>query len=76
MAIGGGSSEQMDQEVARAAMTRVLDLADVLELIIDTLDNCPFAQQQLVGEMQEDVAHIPSQFGDELSTVGDQQVLG
>lgn len=48
MTIGSETSEEMDQEVERTALARVLDLADVLELIVDTLDtldNRPFAQQ-------------------------------
>ena len=55
----------MDAEVDRAAVAGVLDLADVLELIEDRLDERAFAQQEPVGELEELIAHVLAQFGDE-----------
>ena len=43
MAVGDESCDQVDQEVDRAAMARMLDLADVFELIRDGLDDGSFA---------------------------------
>ena len=37
-AVGDQTSEQIDDEVDRAAMAGVLDLGDVLELVIDGLE--------------------------------------
>jgi len=76
MAVGSEAREQMHQEVERTAMTGVLDLANVLELIIDALDNRPFAQQQFVGQRQEHIAHILAQLGDEMKSLQDQEVFG
>jgi hypothetical protein len=56
--ISGEASEQMHEEVEWAAVAGVLDLGDVLELIDDGLDKGAFAQEQLVGERQEDIAPI------------------
>jgi hypothetical protein len=64
VAIGGKTSEQVHEEVDRAAVARVLNLAHILELIDDRLDECAFAQERLVGEGYEDVAHVLAQFGD------------
>ena len=55
VAIGSEARKQVDQEVVWAAVARVLDLADILELINDRLDERAFAQEQLVGERQEHV---------------------
>jgi hypothetical protein len=39
-------------------MTRVLDLADVLQLIIDTLDQYPLPEQHFVEQQHELVFHL------------------
>ena len=39
MTVGDEASDQVDQEIDRAAMAGVLDLTDVFELIIDGLDD-------------------------------------
>ena len=66
----------MHQEVDRAAVTRVLDLADILELIDDGLDERAFAQEQLVGEIHEHIAHILAQLGDEPEALRKEELLG
>lgn len=50
MAISDQTRHQVDKKVDRAAMARVFDLRDVLEVVIDGLDNGAFAQQQFVRE--------------------------
>ena len=57
-------------------MTRVLDLRDVLELINDTLNNCPTAQQDAVGQGHQLVLHILAQFGDQLKVKHFAERLG
>ena len=42
--IGDQAGEQIDQKVNWAAMARVLNLRDVLELVIDGLDYSTFTQ--------------------------------
>ena len=53
MAVGDELSYQVDQEVMRAAMARVLDLADVRELVNDRLDERTRAQGSLIVERQQ-----------------------
>ena len=64
VAIRGEGGEQVDEEIDWAAVTGMFDLANVLELINDRLDERALAQQEpvgeLVGELDELVAHIPS----------------
>jgi len=43
MAVGDEPCDQVDQEVDGTAMARMLDLADVFELISDGLDESSFA---------------------------------
>ena len=69
MAVGDEAGEEVDEEVERAAMAGVLDLADVLELVVDGLDDRPFAQEQLVGRRQQAVAHVLAQLGDEVEAL-------
>lgn len=66
----------MRQEIERTAVAGMLNLADVLELVIDALDDRPFAQEQLVWEGHEPVAHVLTQFGDEVEALGQQELLG
>jgi hypothetical protein len=65
VAIGRQVSEQVDEEVGCAAMTRMFDLADVLELIDDRFNQGAFAQQESVGELDELSAHVLAECGDE-----------
>jgi hypothetical protein len=58
MAVGNEPSNQMHDTIGRTAMARMLDLRDILELIDNGLDNRPFAQQELVGEMDEPIVHV------------------
>ena len=76
MTVGGKRSEQMHEKVVWTAMTRVFNLADILELINDRLDDRALAQEQLVAEREQTRVHILAQFGDEMQPLGDEQVLG
>src|SRR5690606_15219142 len=75
VAIGRQAREQVDEEIEGAAVARVLDLADVFELIDDGLDQGAFAQQEPVGEVEELVAHVLAQFGDQAESVDDQETF-
>jgi len=56
-------------------MTGVLDLTDVLELIDDGLDERAFAQEQLIGEGQRDIAPILAQVLDEAEALLKEELL-
>jgi len=75
MAVGNEAREQVDQEIVRTAMARVLDLADVLELIEDRLDERPLAEEEAIGEGQQEVAHVLAQFGDEAQPLLQEELL-
>ena len=76
VAICNQPSEQMRQEVDEAVVAGVFDLGAVLELIMNRLDEGAFAQQEVVQELPESVAHILPQLGDEPQFLGDQEALG
>jgi hypothetical protein len=76
MAVGNEAGDQVDQKVDGAAMARMLDLRDVFELISDGLDGGAFAEQELVGPVEQPIVHLFAQFGDELKPLGHQQLLG
>ncbi len=75
MTVGDEACDQIDEEVDGTAMARMLNLRDVFELIGDGFDDGPFAQEELVGPIEQAVVHLLAQFGDELESLGDQQVL-
>ena len=76
MTIGDQARKQVDKEIERAAVAGVFDLADVLELIKDRLDERALAEQEPVGELEELLAHVFAQFGDEAQPLGEQEALG
>ena len=57
-------------------MRGMLALAHALELIVDGLDERAFAQQQLVGEIHERVAHVRAERGNQPRSVVYQEPLG
>jgi hypothetical protein len=59
------SGQEMDEEVERAAVARVLNLTDILELIVDRLDQCPLTEQELVGKGEQPVLHVRAQLRDQ-----------
>lgn len=64
--VGDQSRNQVDNKIGDTAMARMFDLADVLELIIDGLDQRAFSQQKLIQNRHQFVFHILLQLGDEL----------
>src|SRR5579859_5274248 len=67
--VGNESRQQMHDKIGRTAMTRMLDLRNVFELVNDGLNNGPFAQQELVRQRHELVFHVFAQSGDELESL-------
>ncbi len=57
MAVGDEASHQIDQEVDRAAMARMLELTNVFELIIDRFNDGPLAQELFVRQLKQVITH-------------------
>jgi hypothetical protein len=64
----------MDHKIDGTAMTRMLDLRDILELIDNRLDNRPFPQQEFIGKVHELIFPIFTQPGDELESLLKEQL--
>ena len=75
MAIGNQAGNDIDEAVSRTAVTGVLNLGDVFELIHDTLDDGTFPEKQLVYQRHQTIFHVLSQFGDELDTERVQELF-
>ena len=58
MAVGNEPGNQMNHKIGGTAMTGMLNLRNVLELVNDGLNNRAFAQEKLVGEMHKPVFHV------------------
>ena len=48
MAVSNQAGQYVYQEVRRTSMTRVLDLRDVLELLIDRSNDGPLSEKQFI----------------------------
>jgi len=72
--VGNKPSNQMDNEIRLAAMTRVLDLGNVFELVNDALNEGSFAHQQFVRQVHELVLHVFAQSGDEVKSLFKEQL--
>lgn len=76
VAVGDKAGQEVDEEVARAAVPGVFDRADVLELVVDALDDRSLAQQQRLGEGEQAVAQVLAQLGDEANATLNQELFG
>ncbi|GAC1467016.1 MAG: hypothetical protein PVS3B3_07160 [Ktedonobacteraceae bacterium] len=47
--VGKKPSNEMDDKIGWAAVTRMLNLRDILELVDDRVNDGPFTEQQLIG---------------------------
>jgi hypothetical protein len=68
--------QEMDEEVERAAVTRVFDLTDILELVMNRLDERPLAEQELVGQGEQSVLHVRAELRNQVQAVLDQERFG
>lgn len=64
MAVGNQATQEIDAEVDRTAMTRMLNLRNVLELVENHLNNGALAGQKLVMEPHQLVLHITARLGE------------
>lgn len=76
MTIGNQAANDVDKTIRRAAVTRMLNLRDVLELVNDGLNNRTLTREQLVTQPHEMVLHIAPRFGKELNIKSFKQMLG
>lgn len=67
--ISDQAGDQMRHEIGCTAMTGVLDLALILENVIDRLNERALAQQDFVEQIHQLVLHVLFDFGDQLKTV-------
>ena len=54
MRVGNESSDQMDDKIGRAAMARMLNLGNVLELIDNRFNNRSFSESPSNGSFRTD----------------------
>ena len=73
MAVGNEAGDQMDHKIDGTAMTGMLNLRNILELVNDGLNDHSFAQQELVRKVHEMVLHVFAQPGDELESLFKEQ---
>src|SRR5690242_19072824 len=74
MTVSDQPSKQMDDKIRRTAMTSMLDLRNILELVNDGLNNRSFAQQQCVRQMHEMILHVVAQSGDQMQSLIKEQL--
>ncbi len=67
MTIGNQAAHQVDQEIRPAAMPRVLNLREILELVDERFDQTPLPQEQFVCQGQQAVFHVALDFGNHLN---------
>jgi hypothetical protein len=75
MAISDQTGNDIDEAVGGTAVTGMLNLRDVFELIHDAFNDGTFPQKQLVHQGYQAIFHVLSQFSDELDTEGIQKLL-
>src|SRR5205823_2440620 len=73
MTVGKKPGNQMNDKMSGTAMTRMLDLGNILELINDGLNDGPLTKQELVVEMHKLIFHVLTQFRDELESLFKKQ---
>ena len=64
----------MDDEIGRTAMTRMLDLGNVLELVNDALNDRSFAHEQFIRKMHKMALHVFAQSSDEMKSLFEGQL--
>lgn len=66
MTVSNQPTNEIDTEIERAAMARMLNLGHVLELVSDAFNDGTFAQQQFVAQRHQTVLHVGLEASDEL----------
>src|SRR5579859_5619790 len=74
MTVGNEPGKQMHHKIGWTAMTRMLNLRNILELVDDGLNDRSFAQQEFIREMHELILHVFAQPSDELQPLFKEQL--
>src|SRR5438067_6218241 len=74
MAVGKKPSYQMDDKIGRAAVTRMLNLQNSLELVKNGLNDHSFAHHQFVRQVHEMILHVLAQPDDEMEPLFKEQL--
>lgn len=69
MAVCNQATDEIDAEIEGTAVTGVLNLRNVLELVGDSFNDGAFAQEQFVTERHQSVLHVGLEASDELNAV-------
>src|SRR5205823_14966315 len=72
--VSNQASHQVDQAVSHTAMTSVLYLRDVLELIHHRFDDGPLAKHDLVEDGHQSILHSSLEFRHELDAFPIEQI--
>jgi hypothetical protein len=64
--IGNQSSQKIGKEVGETAVSRMLDLGNIFELIVDGLNEDPLAQEEAIQQRHELGVHVATESGDKL----------
>ena len=73
--IGDQASQQMHHKPCHTAMPGVLNLADVLQLVVDRLNERPFAEKQLIPPPHEPILHVLADFGQEFESLSKEGIV-
>ena len=74
MTVCDQAADEIDREIDRTAVTRMLNLGDVFELVNNGLDDGTLAGQELVRQTHEFVLHVASGLGIELNARSSEQL--
>ena len=72
--VSSDSRENVDNEVVERAVPGMLNLHDVLQLVVDSLNDGPLAQQNLVLRTHEHVPRIVAHARDKLYSVDEEHL--
>ena len=75
MTVGDQPCNQMHHKAGDTAVPGMFNLADVLQLIIDGLDQDALPQEQFVPETQQPILHVLADFGEECQSWVAQDVM-
>lgn len=70
IAIGNQPRQQIHQEVKTTAVTRMLNLTNVFELVIDRFNDGSFTQQNLIHKLDKAILHILAPSSNHLQALG------
>ncbi len=76
MAVGDEPGYQIDREVGRTPMARMLNLEQVLELVKHRFHQGPSAKNDFFVQQQQAVGHIPLEVGHQPHPPGLEQGTG